>query len=103
MPTTSRDANRFFARLGFSSVIMRRIVSTGQLRRKLAPESIETGHELLRRRRSLRSRAFRPPHARLTAGPSATRLQAPGAASRIRQVIRLVQTRLPSSSVTTTS
>lgn len=61
VPTTSRDANRFFARLGFSSVVVRRIVSTGQLRRKLAPESVETGLELLRRRRSLRSRAFTVP------------------------------------------
>ena len=61
VPTTSRDANRFFARLGFSSVIVRRVVSTTQLRRKLAPESSETGHELLRRRRSLRSRAFAAP------------------------------------------
>jgi ribosomal protein S18 acetylase RimI-like enzyme len=58
VPPTSRAATRFFARLGFSSVIVRRIVSTGQLRRKLAPEGVETGHELLRRRRSLRSRAF---------------------------------------------
>ena len=58
---TGRDANRFFARLGFSSVVVRRIVSTTQLRRKLAPESVETGHELLRRRRSLRSRAFAAP------------------------------------------
>ena len=54
----SRDANRFFARLGFASVITRRVVSTSALRRKLAPESVETGHELLRRHRSLRSRAF---------------------------------------------
>ena len=61
VPTTSRDANRFFARLGFASVVVRRIVSTTQLRRKLAPESVETGHELLRRRRSLRSRAFAAP------------------------------------------
>ncbi|HNV41534.1 MAG TPA: GNAT family N-acetyltransferase, partial [Ornithinibacter sp.] len=58
VPTASRDANRFFARLGFASVITRRVVSTSALRRKLAPESVETGHELLRRRRSLRSRAF---------------------------------------------
>ncbi|GAA4402304.1 hypothetical protein GCM10023168_12700 [Fodinibacter luteus] len=58
VPQASRDANRFFARLGFSSVIVRRVVSTSQLRRKLAPESCETGNELLRRRRSLRSRAL---------------------------------------------
>lgn len=61
VPTTSRDANRFFARLGFSSVIVRRVVSTSQLRRKLAPESAEAGYEVLRRRRSLRSRAFASP------------------------------------------
>ena len=61
VPTTSRDANRFFARLGFSSVIVRRVVSTTQLRRKVAPETSESGHELLRRRRSLRSRAFTSP------------------------------------------
>jgi len=42
-------------------VIVRRIVSTGQLRRKLTPEGVETGHELVRRRRSLRSRAFTAP------------------------------------------
>lgn len=58
VPTTSRDANRFFARLGFASVVVRRVVSTSALRRKLAPETVETGHELLRRRRNLRHRAF---------------------------------------------
>lgn len=58
VPTTSRDANRFFARLGFSSTIVRRVVSTSALRRKLAPETCDTGNELMRRRRSLRSRAF---------------------------------------------
>lgn len=61
VPTTSRDANRFFARLGFSSVIVRRVVSTSQLRRKLSPQTAETGSELLRRRRSLRHRAFAAP------------------------------------------
>ncbi len=58
VPTTSRDANRFFARLGFSSTIVRRVVPTATLRRKLAPETCETGNEVMRRRRSLRSRAF---------------------------------------------
>ncbi len=65
VPTSSRDANRFFARLGFSSVIVRRVASTSQLRRKLAPESVEPGHELLRRRRSRRSRAFVAPSSRV--------------------------------------
>ncbi len=58
VPTTSRDANRFFARLGFTSTIVRRVVPTSTLRRKLMPETCETGNELMRRRRSLRSRAF---------------------------------------------
>ena len=61
VPTTSRDANRFFARLGFGSVVTRRVVPTGTLRRRLAPETVETGLELTRRRRSLRRRAIVPP------------------------------------------
>lgn len=60
VPTTSRDANRFFARLGFGSVVTRRVVATGTLRRRLAPETAETGLELTRRRRILRQRAFVP-------------------------------------------
>lgn len=60
VPTTSRDANRFFARLGFGSAVTRRVVATGPLRRRLAPETAETGLELTRRRRSLRQRAFVP-------------------------------------------
>ncbi|MGL4745054.1 MAG: GNAT family N-acetyltransferase [Dermatophilaceae bacterium] len=58
VPTTSREANRFFARLGFGAVVVRRVVSTTALRRKLAPETVDTGNELRRRRRSLRQRAF---------------------------------------------
>ena len=58
VPTTSREANRFFARLGFGSAMTRRVVATGTLRRRLAPETAETGLELTRRRRSLRRRAF---------------------------------------------
>jgi GNAT superfamily N-acetyltransferase len=58
VPTTSRDANRFFARLGFGSVVVRRVVATSTLRRKLAPGTADTGDALRRRRRSLRHRAF---------------------------------------------
>jgi ribosomal protein S18 acetylase RimI-like enzyme len=58
VPTPSREANRFFARLGFGSVVTRRAVATGVLRRRLAPETAETGDALRRRRRSLRHRAF---------------------------------------------
>ncbi|GGL24797.1 GNAT family N-acetyltransferase [Phycicoccus endophyticus] len=60
VPTTSREANRFFARLGFGSVVTRRVVPTALLRRRIAPASAETGLELTRRRRSLRRRAFVP-------------------------------------------
>lgn len=58
VPTPSREANRFFARLGFGSVVTRRVTTTGALRRRLAPETAETGDALRRRRRSLRQRAF---------------------------------------------
>jgi ribosomal protein S18 acetylase RimI-like enzyme len=63
VPTSSREANRFFARLGFGSVVVRRVVATSALRRKLAPETAETGAALRRRRRSLRQRAFATPSA----------------------------------------
>lgn len=57
VPSASRDANRFFARLGFSSIHVRRVVSTVALRRKLEPEVSQSRLQLLRRRRSLRERA----------------------------------------------
>ncbi|MEO6020413.1 MAG: GNAT family N-acetyltransferase [Knoellia sp.] len=68
VPTQSREANRFFARLGFSSVLVRRVVGTSQLRRRLAPQGHagSVGHagqaaveHLIRRRRSLRTVATR--------------------------------------------
>ncbi|KRE41300.1 GNAT family N-acetyltransferase [Knoellia sp. Soil729] len=68
VPTQSREAHRFFARLGFSSVLVRRVVGTSQLRRRLAPAGhvSHVGHagqaaveHLIRRRRSLRSVASR--------------------------------------------
>jgi GNAT superfamily N-acetyltransferase len=61
VPVQDREANRFFARLGFSSHVVRRVTTTTALRRKLA-----TGDEphpaldrLLQRRRSLRAHAKR--------------------------------------------
>lgn len=59
VPAQHRDANRFFARLGFSSQIVRRITTVGALRRRLGtdeqrPHTLEA---LLHRRRSLRARA----------------------------------------------
>lgn len=65
VPTQSREAHRFFARLGFSSVLVRRVVGTSQLRRRLSPQG-HMGHagqaaveHLIRRRKSLRSIASR--------------------------------------------
>lgn len=57
VPATSKDANRFFARLGFSSVLVRRVVSAAALRRRLDPGATESRLEVLRRRRTLRARA----------------------------------------------
>ncbi|WP_353953636.1 GNAT family N-acetyltransferase [Knoellia sp. S7-12] len=62
VPTQSREAHRFFARLGFSSVLVRRVVGTTQLRRRLAPQGTVANaavDTLIRRRRSLRSIASR--------------------------------------------
>jgi GNAT superfamily N-acetyltransferase len=57
----NRESNRFFARLGFSSYLVRRVITTSALHRKLAPgEETRAGlDELLQRRRSLRARATR--------------------------------------------
>lgn len=59
VPAQHREANRFFARLGFSSQVVRRVASVAALRRRLGQDeprhhSIEA---LLHRRRSLRARA----------------------------------------------
>ena len=35
VPGQHREANRFFARLGFSSQVVRRVTTTGALRRRL--------------------------------------------------------------------
>lgn len=51
VPATLREANRFFARLGFSSVIVRRVAATTALRRRLTPQTAQTELTLLRRRR----------------------------------------------------
>ena len=55
-PAQSRESNRFFARLGFGSVVVRRVVPTATLRRRVSPEPTATS-QLLRARRSLRARA----------------------------------------------
>lgn len=61
VPAQGRDANRFFARLGFSPDVLRRATTTSALRRKLATgdEPLPALDRLLQRRRSLRARATR--------------------------------------------
>jgi ribosomal protein S18 acetylase RimI-like enzyme len=61
VPAQGRDANRFFARLGFSPDVVRRATTTSALRRKLATddEAHPALDRLLQRRRSLRARATR--------------------------------------------
>lgn len=58
VPAHDRDANRFFARLGFGSQTVRRAVGTAALVRRLTPERPRSTVEQLlqQRRRSLRSR-----------------------------------------------
>ena len=65
-PPSAREVHRFLARLGFTPLVLRRVVATSTLRRRLAGESKRSALEdLLSRRRSLRARAVRaatPPH-----------------------------------------
>jgi GNAT superfamily N-acetyltransferase len=61
VPTQHRDANRFFARLGFSSQVVRRITTVAALRRRLGSDEHQRQQHsleaLLQRRRSLRARS----------------------------------------------
>lgn len=61
VPSHGREANRFFARLGFSSFVVRRATTTSALQRKLATgeEPRPALDQLLQRRRSLRAQATR--------------------------------------------
>ena len=63
VPSQAREANRFFARLGFSSFVVRRVTTTSALRRRLAAgeESHPALDLVLQRRRSLRAQATRSP------------------------------------------
>ena len=65
VPSQVRDANRFFARLGFSPTVVRRVTTPAALHRKLAA-SVEAPvlrrvglEEVIQRRRSARFRAVR--------------------------------------------
>jgi GNAT superfamily N-acetyltransferase len=66
VPSHVRDANRFFARLGFSPTVVRRVTTPAALHRKLAAATggtVRVGRagleEVLQRRRSARFRAVR--------------------------------------------
>jgi GNAT superfamily N-acetyltransferase len=54
-----REANRFYAKLGFSPMVVRRVASVPTLRRKLALDGVESGRRagLLARRRTALGRA----------------------------------------------
>lgn len=58
VPVHDREANRFFARLGFSGQVVRRVVGTNVLRRRLSGDQPRNALDALlhQRRRSLRPR-----------------------------------------------
>ncbi|MGZ4604133.1 MAG: GNAT family N-acetyltransferase [Kineosporiaceae bacterium] len=59
-PPSAREVHRFLARLGFTPLVLRRVVGTATLRRRLAGESRRSALEdLLSRRRSSRARETR--------------------------------------------
>jgi GNAT superfamily N-acetyltransferase len=57
VPASGRDGQRFFARLGFSPFVVRRVASVSALRRRLVPEPCLARDATVLRRRSLRARA----------------------------------------------
>lgn len=60
VPASHREANRFFARLGFSSTIVRRVSPTHALRRRLTGHDLahaRTLEKVLSRRRTVRANA----------------------------------------------
>lgn len=65
VPAQDREANRFFARLGFASETMRRVTTTATLQRRLAREGAPrySIDQVLQRRRDVRTRLShaRPP------------------------------------------
>lgn len=57
VPSGSRDANRFFARLGFAAVVTERSATPAALRRRIAGHGLSNVSDAVRLRRSLRARA----------------------------------------------
>lgn len=56
VPAQGRDGQRFFARLGFSPFVVRRVASVSALRRRLTPDDRPCVDQIVLRRRSLRAR-----------------------------------------------
>jgi ribosomal protein S18 acetylase RimI-like enzyme len=61
VPAQDREANRFFARLGFGSETVRRVTTSGALQRRLAREGATrySMEQVLQRRRDVRTRLSR--------------------------------------------
>lgn len=59
VPSSARDANRFFARLGFGPAVTRRVASVSAVRRRVSPtETVSSRERLLHLRRSRRARGM---------------------------------------------
>jgi len=54
VPSTSRDANRFMARLGFGPVATIRVASTTAVRQRISPQALGGRNKVLATRRSQR-------------------------------------------------
>lgn len=67
----SREANRFFARLGFAPLAVRRVAAVPTVRRRLAEVQTPLGGDLRRRPRRVVPARVRPalPHARVQVDP----------------------------------
>ena len=57
VPAAGREGQRFFARLGFSPFVVRRVTTVAALRHKLAPQADPRVVATVLRRRSLRARS----------------------------------------------
>ncbi|MGL4173368.1 MAG: GNAT family N-acetyltransferase [Actinomycetota bacterium] len=57
VPATGRPGQRFFARLGFTPLVVRRVASVATLQRRLVPGPCPAHDVTVRRRRSLRARS----------------------------------------------
>jgi len=70
VPATARDANRFFARLGFGPTVTRRVASVSAVRRRVAPsEGSGARDRLLHLRRTMRAKG-RTQTTEIVAGPA---------------------------------